>query len=72
MTKEIKTCEINVTLDVCFDTICPCGKQAKFITPKDKMNKRRKYVCGIHRRSIDKMYERTGRDLRCQRLNGVK
>lgn len=58
------TCEIHVDLDVCFDTVQPCGRPAKFISPKDPMNLQ-KYVCGIHRRSIDGMYKRTNRKLRC-------
>jgi hypothetical protein len=40
-----------------------CGKPAKFKVPNPKMNI--EYVCGIHARSLDKMYERTGQNIKC-------
>ena len=48
---------------------CKCNKPAKFISPKVIMGV--KYLCGIHARSVNKMYERTGQKLRCQ-LIGAK
>ena len=44
-----------------------CGRPAKFIVPKPEMGV--EYVCGIHARSLDLMYKRTGQELRCQPLN---
>ena len=40
-----------------------CGRPAKYRNPKPQMGV--EYVCGIHRGSLDKFYERTGGDLRC-------
>lgn len=40
-----------------------CPHPAKFINPKPQMGV--KYVCGIHAHSIDKMFERTGQNIRC-------
>ena len=43
-----------------------CGRPAKFKNPTPKMGV--EFVCGIHARSLDKMYERTGSKLRCLKL----
>jgi len=40
-----------------------CGRPAKFKVPNPQMNV--EYVCGIHARSIDKMFQRTGQSIRC-------
>ena len=40
-----------------------CGKPAKYTNPKPQMGV--KYVCGIHARSLDKMYQRTGQNIKC-------
>jgi hypothetical protein len=40
-----------------------CNKPAKFKVPNPKMGV--EYVCGIHARSLDKMFERTGQNIRC-------
>ena len=40
-----------------------CGKPAKFKVPNPQMGV--EYVCGIHARSINKMFERTNQDIRC-------
>jgi len=44
-----------------------CDKPAKFKVPNPKMGVQ--YVCGIHARSLDKMFERTGQKLRCLPLD---
>lgn len=43
-----------------------CSRPAKFRTPVVRMGV--EFVCGIHARSLDLMYERTGQKIRCQRL----
>lgn len=43
-----------------------CGKPAKFKVPKVEMEV--EYVCGIHARSINKLYKRTGQNLQCLKL----
>ena len=40
-----------------------CGRPAKYRVPYVAMHV--EYVCGIHARSLDKMYERTGQNIRC-------
>jgi len=40
-----------------------CGRPAKFRLPNPQM--RVEYVCGIHARSLNKMFERTGQNTRC-------
>lgn len=47
-----------------------CDRPAKFQVPKPKM--RIKFVCGIHARSLNTMYERTGQSIRCQKIEGGK
>ena len=46
----------------------PCGKPAKYINPKPKMGI--EYICGIHASSLNKMYKRTGQNIRCQPIGG--
>jgi hypothetical protein len=41
----------------------PCGKPAKYKTPKPEMQV--EYVCGIHANSLNKMYIRIGDKTRC-------
>ncbi len=40
-----------------------CGRPAKFINPKPQMGVQ--YVCGIHARSLDKMFEHTRQEVIC-------
>ena len=40
-----------------------CDRPAKFRVPKPKMGV--VYVCGIHARSINRMFEKTGQNIRC-------
>jgi len=48
-----------------FDSI-KCNRVAKYRNPKPEMGI--EYVCGIHARSLNQMYKRTGQDIRCQRI----
>jgi hypothetical protein len=43
-----------------------CGRKARFTVPEPKMNV--KFVCGIHARSLNAMYKRTGKILKCKPL----
>jgi hypothetical protein len=45
-----------------------CNRPAKYRILNHKMNV--EFVCGIHARSINKLYERTGQTTRCLPLNG--
>ena len=45
-----------------------CGKPAKYITPKDKFLKRKLYVCGIHRNTVDAFYKRKNLSKKCKKL----
>ena len=45
-----------------------CGKPAKYTTPKDKMNPKKMFVCGIHKNSVDKMYKNIGSSKRCKSI----
>lgn len=47
----------------------PCGKPAKF-TYHDKIFKRRKYICGIHKRALERNCKRVGRDPQIIPLEG--
>lgn len=40
-----------------------CNSPAKFKNPKPQMGVQ--YICGIHARSLDKMFEHTGQKVRC-------
>jgi hypothetical protein len=40
-----------------------CNRPAKFRVPQPKMGV--EFVCGIHARSLDKMFERTEQNIRC-------
>jgi len=44
-----------------------CSRPAKFRVPKPEMGV--EYVCGIHARSLNIMFERIGSSKRCQPLN---
>ena len=43
-----------------------CNRPAKFRAPESRMGV--EFVCGIHARSLDKMYERIGKSIRCHKL----
>jgi len=45
-----------------------CHRVAKWITPKDPMRKRKLFVCGIHRRSVDMFQARINSTKRCKPL----
>lgn len=40
-----------------------CGKPAKYRNPEPDMGV--EFVCGVHARSINKFYERVGKEIRC-------
>jgi len=50
-----------------YDVYGKCGKPVKFRVPNPTMGV--EYVCGVHARSLDKMFKRIGSDLRCIPLN---
>lgn len=61
-----RCCEMTVETFDFGTNYFKCGKPAKYITPKDKMNPRKMFVCGIHKNSVDKMYENIGSSKRCR------
>ena len=68
-----KKCEMTVGgNDLGHMNYYPCGKPAKFRTPKPLISGTRKNVCGIHRRSVDKMHERCGSVARCTEIDPVQ
>ncbi len=63
-----KICQMTLESDFIagrYDSV-KCNRLAKFINPKPTMGI--KYVCGVHARSLDAMYKRTGQTERCQLL----
>lgn len=46
----------------------PCGRPAKYITPKNPITKKTMFVCGIHRNSIDRFHEQIKSAKRCKAL----
>jgi len=69
---NMNKCEMTIKGNSIFDDFYPCGKPAKYITPVSINNKKRIKVCGIHRRSVDKMLERTGQKVRCELITDIK
>ena len=62
----MKRCKIHVTFSNGIKyKITPCNRPAKFKTIPDSLNKKSNFVCGIHRRSIDIMYKKQGKETRC-------
>jgi hypothetical protein len=47
-----------------------CNRPAKYRNPQPQMGI--EFVCGVHARSLDKMYKRIGSDVRCLPLSGVE
>ena len=45
-----------------------CNRPAKFKVPEPQMGV--EFVCGIHARSLNMMYKRTGKNITCQKLTG--
>jgi len=63
----MKTCEMTMSEGEYWLHYFPCGKPAKYISPKEKGG-RQMYLCGIHKNSVDAMYKRIGSDKRCKKL----
>ncbi len=68
MLQEMKRCEQTVECADGIGVCTTCDNPVKFITPYDSLYGRKRGVCGIHRRSIDKMYENLGDTQRCKEL----
>jgi hypothetical protein len=66
--------DCQMTVDHASNSLFPvygkCGKPAKYKVPHPSMKV--EYVCGIHARSLDKLFERTGKTYRCEPLAEVK
>ncbi len=64
-----RTCQMTVGgwVEACgVSSYGKCGSPAKFRVPNPAMNV--EFVCGIHARSLDAMFGRTGQSKRCQPL----
>ncbi len=66
--EQHKTCQMTVewgrfSKDSAWRSYGKCDKPAKYIVPNPKMGVN--FVCGIHARSLDKMFERTGQNIKC-------
>lgn len=59
----MKKCQMTMETDFVSHTSAKCGRPAKFRVPKPQMLV--EYVCGIHARSLDRMFEKTGQNMRC-------
>jgi hypothetical protein len=57
-------CEMTVADHTGFHFM-KCGKPAKFISPAGTMQPNGMKLCGIHRRSVDRMLERNKMPFRC-------
>lgn len=63
----MKTCQMTVSYFDCgTEHFHQCGKPAKYKNPKPEMGVN--FICGIHARSLNKMFERIESDLRCKKL----
>jgi len=63
-----KRCEMTIEIFDFKAQYFPCGKPAKYITPKDKLSGRKIYVCGIHKNSVDAFHKKTGSNKRCKSI----
>jgi len=64
-------CQITIESDFIsgrYDSL-KCDKPAKFINPNPQMGVQ--YVCGIHANSLDKMFKRTGQNIKCLPLEKI-
>jgi hypothetical protein len=60
---DMQTCQMTMESDFISRTSAKCGRAAKFRVPSPQMGV--EYVCGIHARSLNRMFERTEQDKRC-------
>ena len=68
MKKYQRTCQMTIEFNLYPDSTTmkgygKCNKPAKFKNPKPQMGV--EYVCGIHARSINRMFERISNSERC-------
>jgi len=66
--KIVKTCEMTMEYIDFRVNYFKCGKPAKYISPKDPMNGRQLYLCGIHKNSVDAFHKRINSKERCKKL----
>lgn len=61
----MKKCQMTISYDTGLgcDGYEKCNRPAKFKAPEAAMNV--EFVCDIHARSLDKMYKRTGQNIKC-------
>jgi len=61
----MKKCQMTMESDFIAGRVdhVMCGRPAKFRVPKPQM--RVEYVCGIHAQSLNRMFEKTGQNIRC-------
>ncbi len=61
----MRKCQMTISYDTGLgcDGYGKCGRPAKFKAHEVAMNV--EFVCGIHARTLDKFYKRTGKNIRC-------
>jgi len=67
MDKDLVKCDMTVGTS---DNFYTCGKPAKYISPEKIMGKKY-HLCRIHRKIVDRSYERINSDKRCKPLTSV-
>ena len=72
LNERLKKCQMTVSCsDGCGDTSYgKCNRPVKYRVPYVAMNV--EYVCGIHARSLDKLYKRTGQNIQCIPLSSSR
>jgi hypothetical protein len=68
--KEKLRCQMTVGEYTLTKSYGKCYAPAKFRVPVVKMGI--EYVCGTHARSMNKMFERLGQNIRCKPLKEIK
>lgn len=68
----MRTCQMTMEYDctVGRSSHVNCDRPAKFKVPNPQM--RVEYVCGIHARSLNRMFEKTNQNIRCMPLGQAK
>ena len=61
--RNMKRCQMTMETDFVSHTSAKCDRPAKFRVPKPQMQV--EYVCGIHALSLNRMFEKTGQNMRC-------
>jgi hypothetical protein len=61
------TCQMTIGWDAFpgagFRSYGKCNRPAKYRNPRPSMGV--EFICGVHARSLDTMYKRTGQNLKC-------